>query len=197
MNTIVKLVPLSVLTLLAVGGSARPALQRPADVVINDDAGRGSLLILKLRLESGEELPFVVDTGSPVTLLDQSLESKLGKRLGTSVLHHFGEKLQSHIYAAPKIFLNGTLLRTGDRVWTGDFKELPHLAGLPTMGILGMDCLTHYCLQLDFERRELRFLNSDQLEPVQLGRRYPIHYSFPVRSPFLHERGFLAQNEQR
>src|ERR1039458_3362578 len=33
----------------------------PADVPINQEAGRGGWLVVTLRLESGEELPFLVD----------------------------------------------------------------------------------------------------------------------------------------
>ena len=47
---------------------------------MNQDAGRGGILIVTLRLESGEKLPFIVDTGCQVTVFDKSLEGKLGKR---------------------------------------------------------------------------------------------------------------------
>ena len=59
----------------AVADSIEPQL--PADVTINKDAGRGNLLFVTLRLESGEELAFFVDTGSTFTSFDKSLESKL------------------------------------------------------------------------------------------------------------------------
>src|SRR5207244_10946810 len=62
--------------------SIRPSL--PADASLNKGAGRGDELYLTLRLETGEELLFVVDTGSPCTVFDKSLEPKLGKRLGTT-----------------------------------------------------------------------------------------------------------------
>src|SRR5512147_1069796 len=62
--------------------SISPATVLPADVTLNEDAGRGGWIIVMLRLESGEELPFIVDTGASGTLLDKSLEPKLGKRSG-------------------------------------------------------------------------------------------------------------------
>ena len=58
---------------------------------MNKDAGRGGHLVVTLRLQSGEELPFLVDTGSPMTVLDKSLEPQLGKCLGTETLWNFGE----------------------------------------------------------------------------------------------------------
>src|SRR5665213_2535033 len=62
--------------------SVRPNL--PAETSFNKGAGHGDNLYMTLRLESGEELLFVVDTGSTVTYLDKSLEPKLGKRLNTT-----------------------------------------------------------------------------------------------------------------
>src|SRR5580698_9557465 len=85
----------------------------PADVTLNKKAGRGGWLIVKVRVESGEELPFVVDTGSPITLLDPSLTSKLGKRLVlTTGGSPAGGKQASGIYAAPKLFLGDVELKT-------------------------------------------------------------------------------------
>jgi hypothetical protein len=62
-------------------------------------------------------------------------------------------------------------LHTGTKVWTGDFKDLPSLAGKPPLGILGMDCLSDYCLQLDFAQRKLRFLDPNRLDASSLGER--------------------------
>src|SRR5450759_5959578 len=55
-----------------------PASELPADVTLNKDAGRGNKLIVTLRLESGEALPFFVDTGAGGTVFDASLEPRLG-----------------------------------------------------------------------------------------------------------------------
>src|SRR5579864_9287972 len=68
-----------------------PATELPADVTINKSAGREDLLYVTLRLDSGEELLFAVDTGCECTVLDKSLELKLGKCLGTTTIlgRHF------------------------------------------------------------------------------------------------------------
>lgn len=34
---------------------------------------------------------------------------------------------------------------TGDYVWTRDLKAESSYAGRPVMGVLGIDCLKHYC----------------------------------------------------
>jgi hypothetical protein len=62
------------------------AAEPPADLAMNEEAGRGGWSIVTFRLESGEELPFVVDTGASNTLIDKSLEPRLGTRLGETTL---------------------------------------------------------------------------------------------------------------
>src|SRR5579863_5036953 len=68
----------------------------PADVAMNEEAGRGGHLTVKLRLENGAELPFDVDTGAPVTVLNTSLEPQLGKRLDQSSFNWRDGKETSH-----------------------------------------------------------------------------------------------------
>jgi hypothetical protein len=153
-----------------------PASQLPADVAINKDAGRGNLLFVTLRLESGEELPFFVDTGSPATLFDKSLEPKLGTRIGTGAFSNFGTKHEMDIYAAPKLYLGSTQLMTGRNICAADFKSLSSKAGRPIMGILGRDCLDHYCIQLDFEAGKMRFLNADHINTAELGKAFPLKF---------------------
>jgi len=166
------------------GGTA--AAELPADVTMNEDAGRGNWVFVTLRLESGEELPFFMDTGTPVTLFDKSLEPKLGKRLGTKTFWNFRARSKVGIYAAPKLYLGSTPLMTGRHVYSGDFTQLSRKAGRPLMGILGLDCLRHYCIQLDFEAGKMRFLDPDHVNAAELGTAFPLTFSFPVRLPFIH-----------
>lgn len=160
-----------------------PAHDLPADVPLNPDAGRGNEWFLFLHLAGGEPLAFLVDTGSPVTIFDQSLEPQLGSRLGTMDMWNFGAKSTMGIFAAPPLYLGGTpLVRTGTNVETTDFRALSAKAGLPIMGVLGMDYLRHYCLQLDFNAGQLRFLDPDHLATASLGRAYPLIYNEEVQS---------------
>lgn len=155
------------------------ASELPAEVTMSKDAGRdGKPLFLTLRLQGGKELPFFVDTGSPVTLFDKSLKPLLGKCLARGTFSDAGGKPQaSDIFAAPRLYLNGTPLLTGSRVYTYDFKRLSSEAGRPVMAILGMDCLEHYCIQLDFEDRKIRFMNPDNLDTNQLGKVFRLVFS--------------------
>lgn len=156
--------------------------QIPDEVTINKDAGRGNFVFVTLRLESGEELPCMVDTGSPITVFDKALESKLGKRLKTGTMSMGWTKQKCGVYAAPKIYLGNTPLMTSGNVLTYDFKQAErhdtwarHHA--PYLAILGMDCMKHYCIQIDFEAGKVRFLNPDHVDTTNLGNAFPLTFN--------------------
>jgi hypothetical protein len=129
---------------------------------MNKDAGRSQLIFVTLRLEDGQELPCEVDTGCFNTILDQSLEPKLGKRCDSGSISAMGAMHEVGIYKTPKLYLGGALLQhTGTNIGTCDFKWLSTLCGRPVLGILGMDVLEQYCVQLDFASHRIRFLDPD------------------------------------
>jgi hypothetical protein len=187
MRTILKPCPVglfvSVLLLSSCATRPRPAgvvppSERPADVTMNKDAGRGAHLFVMVRVEGGEALPFLVDTGSPMTILDKSLEPKLGKCLGTETLWNFGDKYEASVFAAPKLYFGSTPLITDSNALTSDlFAKLSSRTGRPIMGILGMDCLQHYCIQLDFKAGKMRFLDADHLKATKLGHAFALTFS--------------------
>jgi hypothetical protein len=128
----------------------------PADVTMNKDAGRGDFLTITLRLEN-EELPFIVDTGTGITLFDKSLAPQLGKKTGDVSMgnpDHWGQFMKSDLYLSPNLYLGKVLLKTsGSNTTTVDLSKLAFETGYPIKGILGMNTLEHYCVQLDFDAR--------------------------------------------
>ena len=165
-----------------------PAIELPAEATINKNAGHGDWLYLTLRLENGEELLFNVDTGAPITVLDKSLEPRLGKQLRKRTVRYAWKEATGNVYAAPKLFLGETRLLTGDQVWTDalsrNLSRTNHTHHV--MGILGMDCLRHYCVQLDFTAGQIRFLDPDHVETNYLGNAFPL---------ILHPSGYVTTRE--
>jgi len=117
----------------------------PAEVPINPEAGRGGLLIVPVRLESGEEVPFIVDSGSG-SCLDKSLESKLDKPVGTDTVQSWGVETKVNVYVTPKLYLGGAALETSPHIVTYDLARLTGSLDRGVKGILGIDCLHHYCI---------------------------------------------------
>lgn len=172
--------------------SVAPANELPADTAINADAGRGGHLNVTLRLDDGREILFMVDTGSPITLLDKSLESELKKGRHTiPVSFVSGGREDADVYSAPNLYWGNTRLTTGRYVAALDFKKLPFLKNPSVLGILGMDCLRHYCIQLDFEAGQIHFLKPQLQEANDLGPALPLSFSRGF-CPQIHRATFIG-----
>ena len=140
---------------------------------MNQDAGRGNWIFVSVRLQDGETLPFVLDTGAFSTLFDKSLEPLLGRRLDSGTLRVFGVPRRMNQYEAPTLYLGNTpLMMTGPYVFTDDLKSLSKYAGRPVMGMIGMDILAHYCVQFDFAANQVRFLNDHHADTRAWGKRF-------------------------
>ena len=150
------------------------SIQLPAEIPINPEAGRGGPLIVHLRLESGEDLLFMLDTGTSGTTFDKSLESKLGKPLGTTTMKHWGVLTKENVYAMPKLFSGDVPLDVAGRTVTFDLNGHADKSGRRLAGILGYDCLRHYCVQLDFAAGRMRFLDDDHADKSNWGKAFPI-----------------------
>lgn len=151
-------------------------LALPPERTIEETVGRGDPLVLRLRISGRQEeteAAFLVDTGSSVTILDKSLEHLLGSRIGKQRLNRVFsgrgiEKANAH--AAPRLYLGNVQLLTGPTVLACDLGASGNNGRCEA--ILGMDCLRHYCLQMDFAERKLRFLHSDDLKRESLGQAF-------------------------
>ncbi len=153
-------------------GGALQAPELPPDMALSDKAGREERIILKLRLGTGNEFPCLLDTGSSVTILNQSLQPLLGASLGSQRLGRLqGRTKRENVFQAPDLYLGGVKLRTGPSVLTGETFGTP---ACPIQAVLGMDCLSNYCIQLDFAARRLRFLRSGDLPNANLGKRFSL-----------------------
>lgn len=149
----------------------------PPETPFNASAGRGDLIWLNLRSDTAEDYPFGVDTGATVTVLDKSWERKLQPAKSKPLV---GARWPiSGVFEAPPLLLGGVQLHTGKIVATEDLAA--HFPGRLVAGILGMDCLGHYCLQFDFEENKLRFLEPGALNGQNPGQAFPIK---PLRGCF-------------
>jgi hypothetical protein len=161
-----------------------PATELPSEVSMNKNAGRWGLVFVKLRLEGGEEVLFVVDTGASSTLLDKSLEPA-GKRLKRISFSTWSAEQEGEVYPAPRIYLGGAPLMISNIV-TCDLKKMSCPGG--ARGVLGMDCLKHYCMQLDFESGKIRFLDPKRVNAAELGSAFPLTLNWNL--PFIYRVGF-------
>jgi hypothetical protein len=170
---------LASLLLLGWSGCATPLFHKtaglPPPVSFNEGAGRGDLLYMPVEV-NGREVQFVIDTGSPVTVVDSSLEPEMGERLGmVRASYAWYGHANMGVYATPRLSLHGTPLAVPDTIQTDHLRR--RFPRGNTMGILGMDVLRHYCVQLDFKSRKARFYGSAAEAGRELGRPFPLSYS--------------------
>jgi len=159
----------------------------PVEASFNHEAGRGGLLLVNISLASGEELPFIVDTGAPFCVLDKSLEPRLGKPLQHYDLHSMFGVSPTQLYKSPQLCLGDVPLEIGATIATMDCSQLSKSlnesghSNYRVMGVLGRECLRQYCLQLDFRNQKLRFLIFRRLDLQKLGEAFPLElFHFPT-----------------
>jgi hypothetical protein len=157
-------------------GSAQDA-GLPPETTFNSTAGRGDLIWINLRSDTAQDYLFGVDTGATLTVLDKSWERKLQPAHPKTVVG--ARWAVSGIFVTPPLLLGGVQLHTGDTVVTEDLAA--HFPGRTVAGLLGMDCLGHYCLQFDFAENKLRFLDPNAVSAQDLGKVFPIE---PLRGCF-------------
>ena len=153
---------------------------------MNEAAGRGDLIYIVVRLGTGEEGLFLLDTGASVTFLDSSLAPKLGKPLKSVTYRFYDGRGRADVYAAPALYLGDARLVSGPQVLVHHEDPIP---GQRVLGTLGMDCLIHYCVQLDFAARRVRFLHPEHLETADLGQAFPVRRRVMVDQNLLGTKG--------
>lgn len=146
----------------------------PREVVMSQGTGQGKHIILMVRVGHGDELPFILDTGASLTAFDDSLAPQLGPRIQTMTIWRWGERKDSGVYATPHFYLGGTRLLAGPTVTTCDFKDISTTVGRPVLGLIGMDVLEHYCVQIDFAAGKVRFLDANHADKSKWGRAMPL-----------------------
>lgn len=155
----------------ATGNSSRR--ESPPAVAFNPGAGREDWLYVPLSFH-GQELWFILDTGAPITVLDAGLEPLLGSRLREQPLRYAWKETTAGIYPAPKLYWGGTPLRMGTSVWTAQPNWLASgtsVSANRVSGVLGMDCLRNYCVQLDFRAKTVQLLDPKLRRPSgEFGR---------------------------
>ena len=158
-----RLIYLLLLCLFANTPRATAQVALPAEQTLTPGAGKGGFIYLNLRVNGHKDALFVLDTGASFTLLDNSLAAESGASLGKKAATDgtTGQKKELQYYRAPELFLGETRLLTDPVVFATDMTLVRRNTGRLVMGILGMDCLQNYCLQLDFDTGKLRFLEPD------------------------------------
>lgn len=122
--------------------------------------GDGDALVLPVRLGDVERL-FLVDTGSSLSAFDVSLAPLLGRQRGCRTVHTLAATVERPTYDAPRGALIGRLpMPEGGVVVTYDLEPIRRASGHGIYGVVGMDFLKAFVLDVSLDNATLRFLDG-------------------------------------
>ena len=119
--------------------------------------------IIDVRLNGGAPVPFVVDTGASIHLIDRDLAEKASVSGGRAVPLAGGGSA-----TVETRWVDGLTLATGDLTWDGQRAALAPL-GYPARkhfaGLLGAPILMRYTVQFDFPAKVMRLFDPARYTP--------------------------------
>lgn len=173
---------LSFLVLFLAGGCAdepestsdAPANQKVlAEFKISKD---GYPILLPVTFK-GKEYLFVLDTGSSYTAFDISLKHELGEVKKVEKALTAGSHIVAEIFDAPEVFLGPFNLQDCGEVACLDLKMVSLVLGEKISGLLGMNFLKKYIVQIDYDNGTLLFLQPLQKRHSGWGNELSISYN--------------------
>lgn len=111
----------------------------------------GRPLVVKGRAY-GQEITFLLDTNSTVTWFDDAHLPKMGAPTHFDITKTTGKLLDTTFYPPPEITIGEKTVTPTGSVACHDFAELNAAAGIEFDGLLGMDVLGQFVLDIDFDR---------------------------------------------
>jgi hypothetical protein len=164
-------------------------------------AGRGGPVMVPVTIE-GKTYSFIVDTGATHTLYDVALAPLLGAPVGRSSATTVDGQADIYLFAAPKGLVGKLPLPRSSPARAVDLTHLRAVSQLNFRGILGMDFLADYVVELDYQRGELilrRSLARPPCPPIVLLCREGLPWvkvDLPNgrREPFQIDTGFIDNN---
>ncbi len=154
---------LSFLVLFLAGGCAdepESISETPANQKVLAEfkiAKSGDPILLPVKFKEKEYL-FMLDTGSSYTAFDTSMKHELGKVKKVEKALTAGSHIVAEIFDAPEVFLGPFNMQDCGEVACLDLKMVSLVLGKKISGLIGMNFLRKYVIQIDFDKGTLSFL---------------------------------------
>ena len=135
----------------------------------------GDLILVPVTFKENEYL-FFLDTGCSHTVFDSSLKHELGdvKRIERGLTH--GGPMAAEFFDAPAAFLGPFNMQDCSEIFCSDFRMLSYIQGKRISGVIGMNFLKKYVVQIDFDRGVLSFLRPIRGQNPDWGEELEINY---------------------
>ncbi|MHC4110713.1 MAG: aspartyl protease family protein [Planctomycetota bacterium] len=139
-------------------------------------ARSGDPILLPVTFKDKEYL-FLLDTGSSHTAFDTSLKHELGEVTKVKKGLTAGSRIVTEFYNAPAAFLGPLNVKDCGEVACLDLKMVSLVLGKQISGLLGMNFLNKYIVQIDYDNGTLLFLQPLQKRHSGWGNELSISYN--------------------
>lgn len=133
-------------------------------------AGNGDTLLIPVTV-AGQKYQFVLDTGCTVSVFDTSLRDSL---VATDEMVPFNDGERVALYECRNATIGRSKIPMGQWAVCMDLRRFRELSGHDTRGILGMDVLRSWVVQIDFDAGRVNFLKNSETVP---GKKVEIDYN--------------------
>jgi hypothetical protein len=128
-----------------------------------------------------EDYLFLFDTGSTHMVFDTSFRNDLGQLRGTAaVVTPQNKKVTVECYDAPEALLGPLNIKECGNVLCAEIEELDLIEDERISGIIGMNFLIRYAVQIDFDGGILTFLQPLLGENPNWGEAFASNHSSPL-----------------
>ena len=154
-------VALLVFVCYRVAAADTPAGQeRPPAPLAEFGVGKGGRPLLVPVTVGGKESLFCLDTGASRTAFDLSFKATLGTSQGESPVETSAGHARVELYPCPDARLGPLDLRVAGPVVCCDLQPIRYATGEEVYGVLGMDFLRRFAVEVDFDRGKVRFFGD-------------------------------------
>jgi hypothetical protein len=165
---------IALVLIVAIGGLILPGkcFARPgqgAELARFQITKYGNQIILPVNFK-GTEYWFLLDTGSSFTIFDASFKYDLGDATAKATIMTPRNTISADIYNAPEAMLGEINLKSCAGVLCLDLEQTGYAEGKKIKGILGMNFLRKYMVNINFDLDTLYFFDSVQGEQLKWGQ---------------------------
>jgi hypothetical protein len=124
----------------------------------------GDVLVVPITIQQ-RKYSFVLDTGSTVSVFDNSLRGMVGEKLRKQTGSSLTGDVTFSVHKSPKASLGQLNSREGATAALTDLSWIAPLTGYDVKGFLGMDFLANHVVQINFDQGKLSFLRTPGNDP--------------------------------
>jgi len=143
----------------------------------------GRLIVLPVTL-SNREVRFLLDTGASRSAVDSSFKGELGQSRGQNLLQTPSGRKPAETFDWPDARLGNQVFKSALPILSIDLDPLRRASNEKIYGVIGMDVLGRCCVQIDFDRGLIRFLEGLSEQRDELGVKVRLEFA-DDGSPFI------------